>query len=102
MITIGDNGNWVIDGVDSGKTAQGKDGVGISGVTEHYGVSKDASTRPTSWTDVIPATYSATNKYRWNYETIHYTVGTPEETAPSLLGVCGKEGDAIYRKSPAS
>lgn len=92
VITIGDNGNWWIDGVDSGKTAQGKDGVGISGVTEHYGVSKDASTRPTSWEDVIPATYNTTNKYLWNYETIHYTVGNPVDTEPAIIGVYGKDG----------
>ena len=95
VITIGDNGNWWIDGVDSGKTAQGKDGVGISGVTEHYGVSKDASTRPTSWTDVIPATYNTTNKYLWNYETIHYTVGEPVDTEPAIIGVYGKDGKEI-------
>lgn len=92
VITIGDNGNWWIDGVDSGKTAQGKDGVGISGVTEHYGVSKDASTRPTSWEDVVPETYNTTNKYLWNYETIHYTVGTPVDTEPAIIGVYGKDG----------
>lgn len=94
VITIGDNGNWWIDGVDSGKTAQGKDGVGISGVTEHYGVSTDASKRPTSWEDVIPATYNATNKYLWNYETIHYTVGTPVDTEPAIIGVYGKDGES--------
>lgn len=94
VITIGDNGNWWIDGVDSGKTAQGKDGVGISGVTEHYGVSKDASTRPTSWEDVIPTTYNTTNKYLWNYETIHYTVGTPVDTEPAIIGVYGKDGES--------
>lgn len=94
VITIGDNGNWWIDGVDSGKTAQGKDGVGISGVTEHYGVSKDASTRPTSWENVIPATYNTTNKYLWNYETIHYTVGNPVNTEPAIIGVYGKDGES--------
>lgn len=94
VITIGDNGNWWIDGVDSGKTAQGKDGVGISGVTEHYGVSKDASTRPTSWENVIPTTYNTTNKYLWNYETIHYTVGEPVNTEPAIIGVYGKDGES--------
>lgn len=92
VITIGDNGNWWIDGIDSGKTAQGKEGVGISGVTEHYGVSTDASKRPTSWTDIIPATYNATNKYLWNYETIHYTAGEPVDTEPAIIGVYGKDG----------
>lgn len=92
VITIGGNGNWWIDGVDSGKTAQGKDGIGISGVTEHYGVSTDASKRPTSWYDVIPATYNATNKYLWNYETIHYTAGSPVDTEPAIIGVYGKDG----------
>ena len=95
VITIGDNGNWWIDGVDSGKTAQGKEGVGISGVTEHYGVSTDASKRPTSWADVIPATYNATNKYLWNYETIHYTSGKPVDTEPAIIGVYGKDGKEI-------
>lgn len=94
VITIGDNGNWWIDGVDSGKTAQGKDGVGISGVTEHYGVSKDASTLPTSWENVIPTTYNTTNKYLWNYETIHYTVGNPVDTEPAIIGVYGKDGES--------
>lgn len=94
VITIGDNGNWWIDSVDSGKTAQGKDGVGISGVTEHYGVSKDASTRPTSWENVIPTTYNTTNKYLWNYETIHYTVGEPVNTEPAIIGVYGKDGES--------
>lgn len=94
VITIGDNGNWWIDGVDSGKTAQGKDGVGISGVTEHYGVSTDASTLPTSWENVIPASYNTTNKYLWNYETIHYTVGTPVDTEPAIIGVYGKDGES--------
>ena len=92
VITIGDNGNWWIDGIDSGKTAQGKEGIGISGVTEHYGVSTDASKRPTSWTDIIPATYNATNKYLWNYETIHYTAGEPVDTEPAIIGVYGKDG----------
>ena len=94
VITIGDNGNWWIDGVDSGKTAQGKDGVGISGVTEHYGVSTDASTLPTSWENVIPASYNTTNKYLWNYETIHYTAGEPVDTEPAIIGVYGKDGES--------
>ena len=29
VITIGDNGNWIVDGEDTGKTAEGKDGNGV-------------------------------------------------------------------------
>ena len=70
---------------------KGEDGVGISGVTEHYAVSSSNTTAPTSWQSTVP-TMTTTNRYLWNYETIQYTDGTSKDSAKRVIGVYGNTG----------
>lgn len=77
---------------DSGSDgSSGKDGVGISNITEYYQVSTSNSTAPTTWQTTVP-TLTATNKYLWNYEKIQYTNNNSEETAKRVIGVYGDKG----------
>lgn len=77
---------------DSGSDgSSGKDGVGISSITEYYQVSTSNSTAPTTWQTTVP-TLTATNKYLWNYEKVQYTNNNSEETAKRVIGVYGDKG----------
>lgn len=66
-------------------------GKGISHIEEHYQVSSSNTTEPSTWQSTIP-TLTATNKYLWNYETIHYTIGDPVDTTKRVIGVYGDQG----------
>lgn len=67
------------------------DGRGITSIVEHYKASDSNSTAPTSWETTVP-TLDSTNRYLWNYETINYTVGDPEDTLKRVIGVYGDSG----------
>lgn len=75
----------------------GKDGRGISKITEFYLASSANSgiTHYTSgWqTDPALAVITPTNKYLWNYESIEYTDGTYLNTIPVIIGAYGNKGD---------
>ena len=71
----------------------GKNGVGISGITEKYAVSDSNETAPTTWYDTVQK-MTSTNKYLWNYEIISYTDNsTPHTTKPRVIGVYGDKGE---------
>lgn len=73
--------------------AKGDAGVSISNVVNMYAVSGSNTTAPTSgWSDSVP-TISATNKYLWSYEVIHYSNGSTTETTKRVIGVYGDKGD---------
>ncbi len=73
---------------------KGEDGRGVSGITEYYAKSSDSTTAPvTGWSTAVP-TLDATDKFLWNYETIHYTDGTSPSTTPAVIGVFGADGAA--------
>lgn len=69
----------------------GKDGVGISSIEEHYALSTSNETVTGTWQDTVPM-LTPENKYLWNYETINYTEGESFETAQRVIGVYGDTG----------
>lgn len=71
---------------------QGEDGISITAVDEHYAIFTSNTTEPTSWQDTVP-TMTATNKYLWNYETIHYSNNTTTDTSKRVIGVYGDKGE---------
>ena len=75
----------------------GTAGKGISSIVNHYlatasgsGVTKETS----GWTETIQS-MTPVNKYLWNYETINYTSGDPDESDPTIIGVYGDTGKGI-------
>ena len=76
------------------KGADGSDGVGIVSIEEHYQVSSSNTTAPTTWQSSVPV-MTETNKYLWNYETIHYTDGKTEDSNKRVIGVYGDSGVGI-------
>lgn len=55
--------------------------------TSSSGVTSSTS----GWSTSIP-TMTATNKYLWNYEVVHYTNNTSTQTTPKIIGVYGEKG----------
>lgn len=76
---------------------EGKDGKGISGITEYYYASTSNSVEPSDnlFSTTVP-TLTGTNKYLWNYEQITYTEGEPEKTKKRVIGVYGDKGESSY------
>ena len=73
----------------------GQSGVSITSITEHYlatSASSGVTRSTTGWTTTIQ-TVDATNKYLWNYETINYSSGNPQDTDPVIIGTYGDKGD---------
>jgi len=70
----------------------GGTGRGIVSITEHYQKSNSSSTPPATWSDTMVVT-DPVNKYLWNYETITYTSGSPEDSIKRIIGVHGATGD---------
>ena len=83
------------DGQDGADGVNGADGRGISSIAEHYGLSSDAATEPSEWSDTMLVT-TTTNKYLWNYETISYTDSTTQDTTKRIIGTHGATGTAAY------
>lgn len=72
----------------------GKDGISMTGITEHYAVSASNTTPPSSWTNGNPPPKTTPEKpYLWNYETIHYSNGTSEDTQKRIIGTHGQTGE---------
>ena len=77
-------------------SSDGENGRGISSISEHYGLSADDDTEPSSWSDTMVTT-TTTNKFLWNYETITYTDGNTEDTTKRIIGTHGATGSAAYQ-----
>lgn len=85
-------GNYSKDGANG---TNGEAGRGINSIAEHYGLSSDATTEPSEWSDTMLVT-TTTNKYLWNYETISYTDGTTQDTSKRIIGTHGETGTAAF------
>jgi len=90
---------WTKTAFSDGKTAygvakqgaNGKDGVGISSITIDYGVSDNASTKPTSWQQSIPVV--AEGKYLWTRTITDYTDTSVADTVAYVYAKQGIKGD---------
>lgn len=94
---IGANGNWWIGDKDTGYPARGEDGNSITDVEEYYGVSTNATTRPTLWDSTVPSNYGENYPYLWNYEKIHSSKMDAISTTPAIIGVYGADGNGVER-----
>ena len=82
-------------GVDGNPGSPGK---GITGITEYYLASSQASgitTSSSGWTTAVQTT-DAVNKYLWNYEVISYTTGNPYTSTPRIIGTHGENGKMLW------
>lgn len=74
---------------------RGFEGTSVTGVTEYY-LATTASSGVTSstagWTTTLQP-LTATKKYLWNYEKIHFSEGDDQPTIPVIIGVYGDKGD---------
>lgn len=74
----------------------GQNGVSITSIDEYYKASNSSSQIPSSWNaaNVIDKP-TATNKYLWNYQVIHYSNGNTEGSASEarIIGIYGDKGD---------
>lgn len=85
---------WSLIKGDKGEA--GKDGIGISAITNYYLATSSGSgvtTSTSGWTTTIQS-ISATKKYLWNYEKVTYTNGTNTTTEPCIIGTYGEKGQA--------
>lgn len=85
-----------IIGMYSKDGTNGKDGRGITGITEYYYVGSSGVIAPvigsSEW-KTTPQTMTAAKRYLWNYEEVHYTDGGIDRTSPVVIGVYGEKGD---------
>ena len=78
-------GNYSKDGSD------GKNGRGISSVTEYYAINNSNTSSAGTYSTTFKAPTSA-NPYLWNYEVITYTDGTTSKTTAAVIGNYSKDG----------
>lgn len=81
-------------GATGAKGEPGSAGKGISSIVHHYlvtNVTTGITANTSGWKD-SPQSVTASNKYLWYYQTINYTVGTPTNTTPAIIGVYGDTG----------
>lgn len=82
--------------IDKGEQgSNGSDGKGISNIVHHYLVTNTTTgitSNTAGWKD-SPQSVTATNKYLWYYQTINYTIGSPTNTTPAIIGVYGDTGN---------
>lgn len=92
-----------IIGTYSKDGTNGKDGRGITGVTEYYYVGSSGVIAPvigsSEW-KTTPQTMTASKRYLWNYEEVHYTDGDSDTTSPVVIGVYGEKGEPGDPGSP--
>ena len=94
VITKSDNSTITTSPKIIGVYGEGKDGVSIVDVINHYLVSpnKQGVTINNGEWQNTPPTLSAENKYLWGYETITYSEGDSKNTSPMVIGVYGDQG----------
>lgn len=73
-------------------TEDGSDGVGVNSVSITYGLSKSASTQPTTWTTDLPV--AGQGDYLWTRKITDYTDSTKEDTIELTYSFQGKDGVA--------
>lgn len=73
-------------------TEDGTDGVGVNSVSITYGLSKSASTQPTTWTTDLPV--AGQGDYLWTRKITDYTDSTKEDTIELTYSFQGKDGVA--------
>ena len=86
--------NPCIIGNYSTSGTNGKDGKGISTITNYYLASASSSgvtTATSGWTTTIQ-TPTESKRYLWNYEMIKYTDNTSASTTPCIIGNFSKDG----------
>lgn len=71
--------------------ANGKDGVGISSITVDYGVSDDASIKPTNWQQSMPVV--SEGKYLWTRTITDYTDTSVADTVAYVYAKQGIKGE---------
>lgn len=76
---------------------RGEDGTSVTGVVEHYLATPLATgvTKATSGWKTTMQPLTSTNRYLWNYETIQFSAGDPQDTIPVIIGVYGDTGRAL-------
>ena len=92
MATAKAQGSKVVTRVRSGK-----DGKGVSSVTEYYLASASSSgvtTSTSGWTTSIQ-TITEAKPYLWNYEKVVYSDGSSTTTTPVIIGHYGADGRGI-------
>jgi len=92
MATAKAQGSKVVTRVRSGK-----DGKGVSSVTEYYLASASSSgvtTSTSGWTTSIQ-TITKAKPYLWNYEKVVYSDGSSTTTTPVIIGHYGADGRGI-------
>jgi len=92
MATAKAQGSKVVTRVRSGK-----DGKGVSSVTEYYlasAFSSGVTTSTSGWTTSIQ-TIRKTKPYLWNYEKVVYSDGSSTTTTPVIIGHYGADGRGI-------
>lgn len=72
--------------------SDGADGVGVNSVSITYGLSKSASTQPTTWTTDLPV--AGQGDYLWTRKITDYTDSTKEDTIELTYSFQGKDGVA--------
>lgn len=70
----------------------GADGVGVNSVSITYGLSKSASTQPTTWTTGLPV--AGQGDYLWTRKITDYTDSAKEDTIELTYSFQGKDGQA--------
>lgn len=73
-------------------TEDGTDGVGVNSVSITYGLSKSASTQPTTWTTDLPV--AGQGDYLWTRKITDYTDSAKEDTIELTYSFQGKDGVA--------
>ncbi|GAB6764657.1 glucosaminidase domain-containing protein [Streptococcus uberis] len=72
--------------------SDGADGVGVNSVSITYGLSKSASTQPTTWTTDLPV--AGQGDYLWTRKITDYTDSAKEDTIELTYSFQGKDGQA--------
>lgn len=73
----------------------GKDGISVNEIVEYYCISASDKTAPTEgWTTTVQ-TMTSVNRYLWNYEVFQMSDGSTKETAKRVIGVYGRDGEAV-------
>lgn len=73
---------------------RGDTGTSVTGVTEYYlasSTSTGVTTSTNGWSTEMQ-TMTTTNRYLWNYEKIHFSDGTTQDTLPVIMGIHGTTG----------
>src|SRR5690625_4173938 len=91
----GDKGDTGPRGATGERGPRGDAGTSVTGVTEYYLASTASSgvtTGTSGWTTTMQQ-MTPSKRYLWNYEKIHFSDDTTQNTLPVIIGVYGDKGD---------